>query len=152
MLSLLLLNPLTLPITIGILLAKAKANGLTATEIADSLGIKPYILTNWKTGRSKPSLEQINKLQEWASEKGFDQQIEKLTEQDVLPNPKEYTTNQNVSSVQNLPSSNSKTEETSDEQLNIMISLFKGLHNPKNKEEAINKVFELRRKESLENE
>lgn len=152
MLSLLLLNPLTLPITIAMLLAKAKTNGLTATEIADSLGIKPYILTNWKTGRSKPSLEQIKKLQEWASEKGLDQQIEKLTEQDVLPTSKEYNTNQNVSSVQNLPSSNSKTEEASDEQLNIMISLFKGLHNPKNKEELINKAFELRRKESLENE
>ena len=103
MLSLLLLNPLTIPIIISILLAKAKASGLTATEIADSLGIKPYILTNWKTGRSKPSLEQIKKLEEWASDKGFDQQLGNLTEQDILPNQNQYTTNQNVSSVQNLP-------------------------------------------------
>lgn len=152
MLSLLLLNPLTIPIIISILLAKAKASGLTATEIADSLGIKPYILTNWKTGRSKPSLEQIKKLEEWASEKGFDQQLGNLTEQDILPNQNQYTTNQNVSSVQNLPSSNSKTEETSDEQLNLMISLFKTLRNPMHKEELIEKAFELRRKESLEKE
>lgn len=115
-----LLGPLSVAITL--LLSKAKTRGIKATEIADYLEVKPYILTNWKTGRSKPNQEQIRKLSEWALKEGIEL-------------PSEWV-------------GSSKNEETPDDRLNVMTTLFKSLHNPKSKDELINRAFELWRAES----
>jgi transcriptional regulator with XRE-family HTH domain len=127
-------------IAIARLLAKAKNKGITATEIADSLEVKPYTLTNWKTGRTKPNIEQIDKLKEWANQNGFEQQVEDLSTPQIL------------NSIQNLQNSESKKEETSDGDLNMLINIFKNLKNPKNKQELINMAFKLWQTESQINE
>lgn len=51
-----------------ILAKKKKVSGISQAWIARSLGITPASITDWKTGRSEPSLEMLFKLSESINE------------------------------------------------------------------------------------
>lgn len=44
------------------LLAKSKKNGISASEIAEHLGVKPSQLSDWKIGRYNPSYETLSRI------------------------------------------------------------------------------------------
>lgn len=39
-----------------------KRNNMNQTELANKMNVKQYVISSWETGRSEPSLEQLNKL------------------------------------------------------------------------------------------
>ena len=51
-----------------------KESGLTAKEFANRVGVSPGNITDWKTGRAKPSVEALRKIS-----KKYDVQLEFLT-------------------------------------------------------------------------
>ena len=125
-------KPNSLISNVANLLAEAKTRGLTATKIAEELGVKAYILTNWKTGRSKPSQEQYDKLMNI-----------------VMTNAKENVlySNSNITPI-GLLSLNENLACQEDKRLLIINGLFTSLKDTKNKDKVINLAYELWKKES----
>ena len=39
-----------------------KRCNMTQTDLAHKMDVKQYVISSWETGRSEPSLEQLNKL------------------------------------------------------------------------------------------
>ena len=115
-------------VNVALLLAAAKVMGFTASTIAAAIGVKNYLLTNWKTGRSKPSPEHLEKLENF---------IRGCVPQNVL-DQKEKEQKQHLS-VFGGPSA---------EEIDALMEVFKSLHLFEHRVKVLNLAYELRDKES----
>ncbi len=61
-------------VTVSRIFRLIKESGLTAKDFAKSCSLSPGNITDWKTGRSKPSVEALRNIA-----KGYNVQLEWLT-------------------------------------------------------------------------
>ena len=113
---------------VALLLATAKVMGFTASAIATAIGVKNYLLTNWKTGRSKPSPEQFEKLENF---------IKGNVPSDIL-----------VEKEKNQKNHLYFAGSPSAEEIKALVEVFKSLRLFEHRVKVLNLAYELRDKES----
>ena len=95
-------------------------NNLSQIELAEKLNVKQYVISSWEIGRSEPNIEQIIKLSE------------------ILKVPTDYLLGKNViltSSKEEFQTvTNHFKQDSEDEMLNELISLYSSISNEKKKD------------------